>query len=152
MPLPGPVGASPLAISGLFQIIAGGGVVPPITATLVPEPKPRPGDSVAGYFPTIVDDPFLGLTLRGTSTVTVTTEQVLQGQIGNCPVTAVLAALAHTKPSAVTGMIARMTGPVRYTPVFPGPPAPPTFGHFFMVSFPGTAPIAVSPLVYKVPR
>jgi hypothetical protein len=150
MPLPGPLGASPLAISALLQIQAGNPQA--ITATPVPEPKPRPGDSVAGYFPTIVDDPFLGLTIQATGLPTVTTEQVLQGQIGNCPVTAVLAALAHTKAAAVTAMITRVAGAVRYTPVFPGPPPPPAFSHFFKVTFPGTAPIAVSPLVYRVPR
>ena len=52
----------------------------------------------------------------------------------------------------MTGMIARVAGAVRYTPVFPGPPPPPAFSHFFKVTFPGNAPIAVSPLVYKVPR
>jgi len=150
MPLPGPVGASPLVIAGLFQILAGNPQA--VTTTLVPEPRPRPGDSVAGYFSTIVDDPFLGLTTQATGTPTVTHEQVNQGFIGNCPVTAVLAALAHTKPASVTGMIARVAGAVRYTPVFPGPPPPPAFSHFFKVTFPGTAPIAVSPLVYKLPR
>jgi hypothetical protein len=143
MPLPGPLGDSPLnlaAISGLFQIIATGPTVP-VTTTQLPEPTPRPGDSVKGYFPTIVNDPFLGVT-------TLAADQVLQGNIGNCPVPAVLAALAHTRPNVIKGMIAKLTGAVLYTPVFP---APPTFSFFFKVNFLSTPPIVVSPLVYQLP-
>lgn len=138
MALPGPIG-DPLIVSALLQITAN---TPGTVPTLVPEPKPRPTDSVAGYFPAITDDPFLGAT-------TLTADQVNQGNIGNCPVPAVLAAMANTRQAAVQAMISKVIGPVRYTPTFPSPP---TFGHFFKVTFPNTPPIVSSPLVYKVPR
>ncbi len=140
MPLPGPLG-DPLAISLLFQVFAQ--AVTPIAIT---DPKPRPTDSVTTYFPAIVDDPLLGKPLPEF-------KQVNQGNIGNCPVTAVLAAMARAKPNDLKNMITKVTGQVvAHTPVFSGPPAPPKFNHFFKVTFPGSGPIVVGPLLYQAPR
>lgn len=40
-------------------------------------------------------------------------EDVIQGLIGNCPIAAVLVAMAHATPSAITGMITERTAVVR---------------------------------------
>ncbi len=142
MTLPGPLG-DPLAIGVLFQVFA---QATPVTTIALADPKPRSQDSVVAYFPTIVNDPFLGKT-------TLDFKDVNQGQVANCPVTAVLAAMARTKPNDLKGMIAKITGQAyTYTPQFQAPPAPPSFSHFFKVTFPGSSPIVVSPLLYKVPR
>jgi len=140
MTLPGPLG-DPLAITPLFQVFAQA-----VTPIAIVDPKPRPSDSVTAYFPSIVDDPFLGKPLPEF-------KQVNQGFIANCPVTAVLAAMARAKPADLKNMIAKVTGQlIAHTPVFPGPPVPPTLRHFFKVTFPGSGPIVVGPLLYKVPR
>jgi hypothetical protein len=61
--------------------------------------------------------------------------------------------MARTKPTDLKNMIAKITGQAyTYTPQFPAPPAPPSFSHFFKITFPGSSPVVVSPLLYKVPR
>jgi hypothetical protein len=148
MPLPGPLGDSPMnlaVLSGLFQVASNLPQPNPVTVVL-PEPKPRPIDSVTAYHPTIVSDAFLG-------TAPLVHTDVLQGMIGNCPVTAVLAAMAITRPSVLKGMIVKITGQQpTYTPVFPAPPPVPSFNYYFKVTFPGSGPILASPLVYRLPR
>jgi hypothetical protein len=150
MPLPGPLGdtALSLAAGGLFQLGRKGpgpAPQPPITI-FIPEPRPRPSDNITRYFSTIADEPFLG--------TAPSEQQVLQGHIANCPLPAVLAAMARSRSNTVRAMVTKIPFNLHhgnsflYISVFSGAP---NFNHYYTVKFSASSPIIVSPLVYEAP-
>jgi hypothetical protein len=76
-------------------------------------------------------------------------EDVMQGALDNCPVAAILAALAHVSPESVGGMIARSTADVRSRRRSdPHDSFPYRTDRLYTVQFRGGHPVQVSSFLY----
>jgi hypothetical protein len=76
-------------------------------------------------------------------------EDVVQGALNNCPVAAILAALAHVAPETVSGMIARRSADVRSRRRSDPPDSfPYRTDRLYTVQFLGGHPVQVSSFLY----
>lgn len=76
-------------------------------------------------------------------------EDMVQGNLNNCPVAAILAALAHVEPETVAGMIARSTAEVRSRRRSDPPDSLPyRTDRLYTVQFLGGHPVQVSSFLY----